>query len=381
MLKNLAVLLMIGSVFSGCAHRQLRKNYTRQVQTLNQMMYEQTLDNIAMFEVDRDSLPAFVTVGAGSTQVVNDGSGSISLGWGGPRPTQGLGIGGGAALSESWAASPVVNADNLRWLQCALKIVVCPPALSLEEFTKKIDTKDGEVSVMRWKISRSGACTDCVNELVSIGFLLQPEDETVDRGSFDFKQYESAEKYLADLTMDIHCKLPSGWYECRSTRLVSVGSAFNGNYGSNSVCVNECSTKYLSALTLSLTDLATRKPPAPKTVEVRRLFKIGDGELEFKGNLAGTMEDVEALAKSDLKQRLLSEAKRLQELFNSSNNPEDKARLEGIRKSLKALENEDSKFWLGPKSNFKSVDEPVQRRDSNSIFGAPGVPLLPFGNR
>ncbi len=62
-----SALLLILVLTSGCTHRFLRHNVNRQVSTLNELMYVQVLDNIAMYSSQPDVFPHFAIIGDGTT--------------------------------------------------------------------------------------------------------------------------------------------------------------------------------------------------------------------------------------------------------------------------------------------------------------------------
>lgn len=145
-------LLLIGvvSTLSGCAtHLALRDDTVRTSNTLTDLLYQQVLDNVARFHDDADTVPSFAVTNAG-TVAVNDQTGAgLSPTY---SPTLPFRLQGGGALpilsllfpfsaqrtaAENWSLTPVTDADNLRRLRCAYRLLVTGEATPNYDFCVK----------------------------------------------------------------------------------------------------------------------------------------------------------------------------------------------------------------------------------------------------
>ncbi len=66
---------------SGCEAVQLRNHVVEQAATLNEIQYQQVLDNLAMFVQDPAALPYFSLTPGGSAQIQIVEGGSAGLNW------------------------------------------------------------------------------------------------------------------------------------------------------------------------------------------------------------------------------------------------------------------------------------------------------------
>jgi hypothetical protein len=145
-------ILLIGLLptLSGCAtHLALRDDTVRVSNTLTDLQYKQILDNVARFHDDPDTVPSFVVTSAG-TVAVNDQTGAgVSPTY---APTLPFSLQGGGALpiltllfpfsaqrtaAENWSLTPITDADNLRRLRCAYRLLVMGEAAPNYDFCVK----------------------------------------------------------------------------------------------------------------------------------------------------------------------------------------------------------------------------------------------------
>ena len=137
MMRRALVLGVLISTLFGCATQHaLRNNTVRTMSTLTDLEYQQVLDNVARFHDDPDTIPSFAVATAGTVSV-NDQTGA------GVSPTYSPTLtfaqqGGGAlpilsllfpltasrAVTENWSLTPITDADNLRRLRCAYRLLV-----------------------------------------------------------------------------------------------------------------------------------------------------------------------------------------------------------------------------------------------------------------
>ena len=120
----------------GCTHLVLKNNTIRATATLSDILLHEVLDNVARFQDNPDTVATFALATAGTVSVSDQAGGGIS-------PTYSPTItaaqqGGGAlpilsllfspsvqrSLSENWSLTPVTDADNLRRLRSAYRLLV-----------------------------------------------------------------------------------------------------------------------------------------------------------------------------------------------------------------------------------------------------------------
>ena len=303
-------LLALSVTAVGCTHVQLQRSHNKHISTLTDIAYRQTLDNIAMIHCNPGALPHVSIVGAGQTQVSDTGRGSV--GWTfvpGDYTRTALGLDGSRTLAESWTTAPVTDADKLKHLQCALRLMTKGYALEIAEFQKEVPVPDplgvDGLKVTEWKtyyrvgLCSDTACHECLKELVDVGFLASPPKKDIAGNKLELKTFAAAEKYLAQLSEEMCCKLPTRWYGF-SEKKFSIWKkhchtgVYDGCCGKYIAWVDSCNVDALSRATLTLQKLAVLEDPSTPSMEVRRLVKIGGEELEYKATVAGSLDDAEA---------------------------------------------------------------------------------------
>jgi hypothetical protein len=147
----LRAVLFIGllSLLSGCTHVTLRNDTVRTTNTLTDLYYQQVLDNLARFQDNPDTVPSFAVTTAGTVSILDTTGAGISPTY---APTLTLANQGGGALpiltllfpfsaqravTENWSVTPITDADNLRRLRCAYRLVVMGEATPNYEFCRK----------------------------------------------------------------------------------------------------------------------------------------------------------------------------------------------------------------------------------------------------
>ncbi|MGB7327531.1 MAG: hypothetical protein WBD31_21825 [Rubripirellula sp.] len=127
-MRHLALLFTVFLFCSGCAHHQLRRNFSRQTQTLGDLYEQQTLDNIAAFAANPGSTPSFAVPTSGGTSINHSNSGNFGFGWS-PSNFTGATAGGGGSrsLAETWTMRPVSDPERLRMMKCLFQYVTCRP--------------------------------------------------------------------------------------------------------------------------------------------------------------------------------------------------------------------------------------------------------------
>ncbi len=149
-MRRALVLIGLLPTLGGCAtHLALRDDTVRVSNTLTDLQYKQVLDNVARFHDDPDTVPSFAVASAG-TVAVNDQTGAGAS----PTyaPTLPFSLQGGGALpilsllfpftaqrtaAENWSLTPITDADNLRRLRCAYRLLVMGEATPNHDFCVK----------------------------------------------------------------------------------------------------------------------------------------------------------------------------------------------------------------------------------------------------
>lgn len=225
-----AVLLIVVIAFSGCAtQNSLRNNTVLTTDTLTDLQYQQVLDNVARFHDDPDTVPSFAVATAGTVSVNDQASAGVS-----PTYSPTLTIaqqGGGAlpilsllfalntqrALTENWTLTPITDADNLRRLRCAYRLLVLGEATPNFAF--------------------------CVKQMKE--FFAGEEADLVD--------------YFP----------PRGWYRVGCKHDVPKDACYVGHHGCTYVWVTPGGRNDLAVFTMAALDLATGKIRTPQRTVVR----------------------------------------------------------------------------------------------------------------
>jgi hypothetical protein len=143
--------LMIGLLFSlsGCTHIALRNDTVRTTNTLTDLQYQQVLDNVARFHDNPDTIPSFAVPTSGTVSLQDTTGAGVSPTY---SPTLPFGLQGGGALpilsllfpftasravTENWSLTPITDADNLRRLRCAYRLLVLGQATPNYDFCIK----------------------------------------------------------------------------------------------------------------------------------------------------------------------------------------------------------------------------------------------------
>jgi hypothetical protein len=145
------VVLLLGllSTLSGCTHLALQKDTVRTSDTLADLQFHQVLDNVARFHDNPDTVPSFAVTTAGTVSIADQTGAGVSPTY---SPTlSSAQQGGGAlpilsllfpfttqrALTENWSLTPITDADNLRRLRCAYRLLVMGEAAPNYEYCRK----------------------------------------------------------------------------------------------------------------------------------------------------------------------------------------------------------------------------------------------------
>jgi hypothetical protein len=144
-------MLLIGllSTLSGCTHVALQNDTVRTTNTLADLQYQQVLDNLARFHENPDTIPSFAVATAGTVSILDTAGTGVSPTY---SPTLNFGQQGGGALpilsllfpfsaqravTENWSLTPITDADNLRRLRCAYRLLVMGEATPNYAYCRK----------------------------------------------------------------------------------------------------------------------------------------------------------------------------------------------------------------------------------------------------
>src|SRR5277367_1443554 len=131
-----ALSICVLSTLGGCTAVVLRNETGKTTNTLADLQYQQVLDNLARFHDDHDTVPSFAVATAGTVSINDQAGAGVSptysptlpyaLQGGGALPILSLlfPISGQRTVTENWSLTPITDADNLRRLRCAYRLVV-----------------------------------------------------------------------------------------------------------------------------------------------------------------------------------------------------------------------------------------------------------------
>jgi hypothetical protein len=213
----------------GCVHHQLRFSTLHQARTINDLQYEQVLDNLALISKNPDALPYFAVPGSGTTNVQQSVNGGAAFnytrvmfsGWS-------FNFGGNRSNSGNWSFSPVNDPDKLKLMRCVYQFAL--------------------------GVRSSDPCTDCVALLRAF--------------------------FGDDFAL---CHVPAGWLHAGCEADVPGDACYVGHAGDRYAWVTAEGVAGLSQVTLAILDIATAAsvvPPTPAvpTLEETRYY-LGEQEL------------------------------------------------------------------------------------------------------
>lgn len=255
MMRRALLLIGIPLALSGCTHIALRDDTVRTTNTLADLQFKQILDNVARFQCNPDTMPSFAVASAGTVSILDTAGAGTSPTY---SPTLTFAQQGGGALpilsllfpftasravTENWSLTPVTDADNLRRLRCAYRLLVMGEATPNYEF--------------------------CAKQMKE--FFAGEEADTVN--------------YYP----------PRGWYGVGGKKDVPKGACYVGCYCDTYVWVLPGGMNSLSLFTMGALDLATGKSRTPQLTEVRKYKGEPKPENLLETTLTRTKDDEEAL--------------------------------------------------------------------------------------
>jgi hypothetical protein len=250
-------LLLLGLLWtpSGCTHIALQKDTVRTTNTLADLQFQQVLDNVARFQCNPDTVPSFAVATAGTVSVLDTSGAGVSPTY---SPTLTFQQQGGGALpilsllfpftasravTENWSLTPITDADNLRRLRCAYRLLVLGEATPNYEF--------------------------CVKQMKEF--------------------FAGEEAALADYYP------PRGWYGVGGKKDVPREACYVGCYCGTYVWVLPEGMNGLATFTMGALDLATGKLRTPQRTVVRKYKGEPKPENLVGTRVTTTEDDEEAL--------------------------------------------------------------------------------------
>ena len=122
-MRSAIIFLTIVVVFPGCTSTRLKNSTLSQAETLADLQYQQVLNNVAMYCVNPEALPSFVSLRDGSAQIADLGSASYLGDWHwafASHPS----ILGSRTVVEQWGMSPLTDDNELQLLSIAFRRAV-----------------------------------------------------------------------------------------------------------------------------------------------------------------------------------------------------------------------------------------------------------------
>jgi hypothetical protein len=214
---------------SGCTHLALQKDTVRTTNTLADLQFQQVLDNLARFQHNPDTVPSFAIASAGTVSILDMAGAGVSPTYsptltfqqqgGGALPILSLlfPFSASRAVTENWSLTPITDADNLRRLRCAYRLLVMGEATPNYEY-----------------------CTKQMKEF------------------FAGEEADVADYYP-----------PRGWYGVGTKKDVPKDACYVGCCGCTYVWVTPGGMNGLATFTMGALDLATGKLRTPQKTVVR----------------------------------------------------------------------------------------------------------------
>jgi hypothetical protein len=256
MMRRAALLIGLLPFVGGCmTHCVLRDDTVKTTNTLTDLQYKQVLDNVARFQHNPDTVPSFAVANAGTVSVLDTTGAGVSPTY---SPTLTFSQQGGGALpilsllfpftasravTENWSLTPITDADNLRRLRCAYRLLVTGEATPNYEFCRK-----------------------------------------------QMKEFFAGEE--ADLA-DYYP--PRGWYGVGGKDDVPKDACYVGCYCDTYVWVLPGGVNDLALFTMGALDLATGKLRTPQRTVVRKYKGEAKPENLVETQVTTTEDDEEAL--------------------------------------------------------------------------------------
>ncbi len=329
-MRPIFVVLLI-SVSSGCMHKQLAKNTSRQAHSVADVHTQQVLDNLAKFVANPDALPHFSWPNAGAAGVNDSIGGSTGFNFT-PHALAGWSAGGdaGRTMNESYTMTPINDPRKLELMRCAYQKAIngcccshescncpncesrinnfyfgatSPPTVQITDAAGNLKYRlvaeevfylSGE-NLYKLSVGRDWFVTEKPNEKNEIVYTLDnpkkvfPYDESflkavtnsplfadkegtpLEKGTDIQAEYkkDTLEKYTKETgKVTLDCVGDCCWFhQCHKSDRPRKCS-YVGVHCDTCIWVPECNLDQLTKLTLTILDIATNDPPEGRTKEV-----------------------------------------------------------------------------------------------------------------
>lgn len=248
---------MIGILISlsGCTHLALRDDTVKTTNTLTELQFQQILDNVARFEHHHDTLPSFAVATSGTVSIADSAGGGISPTYSPTLTFQNQANGAlpilsilfpfsaQRAVTENWSLTPITDADNLRRLRCAYRLLVMGEATPNYEFCRK----------------------------------------------------QMADFFAGEAAALVDYYPPRGWYGVGTKKDVPRCATYVGCHGQTYVWVMPEGVNDLALFTMGALDLATGKMRTPQRTVIRKYKGEMKPENLTETEVTTTEDDTEAL--------------------------------------------------------------------------------------
>jgi len=218
--------------------------------------FKRVLDNVARFYDNPDTIPSFAVVTAGTVAVGDQAGVGVSATYsptlssaqqgGGALPILSLlfPFNGSRSLNENWSLTPVTDADNLRRLRCAYRLLL--------------------------QDKNTPNCAFCEQQMREF--------------------FAGEEAYLADTFP------PRGWFNVGTKHsVVDPNACYVGRHGDTFVWVTAAGMNGLAVFAMGALDLATGKLHTPQQTVVRKYKGAPTPENLVETQVTSTQDDEEAL--------------------------------------------------------------------------------------
>ena len=262
-----AVLLAI-ILFNGCHSRDfIARNTIQQTTTVNDIVQQQVLDNLAVFAKNKDALPSLAVVREGNAEVT-DTTGvcpTLTISTAG-LPSGSLGANRSRAVIAGWKLEPCVTAGRLARLRCAFQFAFSHPEIVVSR---------PEPNVTHTVIvSATPQYNKAIEDMVAIGVLPTPLDASGNPfaprpaggwafiGPTEAVSSSLASQYANALQAAIDSAFPSQWFKVGHKSDVPKSASYIGHAGDTYVWVRPTGMDAFSRFTISVLALSVAGPTA-----------------------------------------------------------------------------------------------------------------------
>jgi hypothetical protein len=265
--RMLVALLLAINLVNGCRSQDaVAKNATHQSTTVNDILQQQVLNNLAVFANNKDALPSLAVVGEGTAEVTDSAGASPTL----TISTSGLPSGSLAAnrtrsVVAEWKLEPCVTAGRLARVRCAFQFAFFHPDISVSRPEPNVNH-----TVI---VSATPQYNDAIREMVAIGVLPTPLDGSGNPltprpaggwafiGPTEAVSAFAASQYASALRVALDSAFPVGWFGVGRKSDIPKSVCYVGHAADTYVWVTPKGMDAFSRFTISVLALASLDPP------------------------------------------------------------------------------------------------------------------------